>query len=403
MNHDTLTASTGQLVAHSEPTRGAGDLFDSFGPDGFAWFDGESGFVTSGVAARVPSDDAVAALEAITHEGDVSAPAPRAIGALPFDPRASAMLTIPRVILTLSANGTWWRTVIGSDQDGVDVLGDSAFPRHDPGRFTVRRSRDRATWDALMRAALDAIGDDRLAKVVLARDATVEADAPFDPIRVLGRLRAQNHGCYVFGDATGPGVFLGASPELLVERRGRTVRSRPMAGTVALGTGDAVAVDAALHTLKHEHEHRLVVDAVLDGLTRCGVQPTAAVPSVVTLSTVAHLVTEVEGTLDTPVDALRLVRALHPTPAVAGTPTEAALAFLDAHEDLQRGRYAGPVGWVDADGDGQFAVALRCAELDGAHAHLFAGAGIVAGSEPASEWLETQAKLEPMLRALVRP
>jgi isochorismate synthase EntC len=171
-----------------------------------------------------------------------------------------------------------------------------------------------------------------------------------------------------------------------------------MAGTIAAG-----ADDAALHTLKNEHEHQVVIDAVLDGLTACDVEITTAVPSIASFSTVAHLVTEVRGTATSNATALDLARALSPTPAVAGTPRPVALSFIEEHEPFARGRYGGPVGWVDAHGDGAFVVALRCGLLDGATAHLYAGAGIVDGSDPESEWAETQAKLEPMLRALVRP
>jgi menaquinone-specific isochorismate synthase len=137
---------------------------------------------------------------------------------------------------------------------------------------------------------------------------------------------------------------------------------------------------------------------------RCADLHADAVPEVAVFGPVAHLATPIRGRLSTPApSALELARLLHPTPAVGGTPRRAALDAIRELEGFDRGRYAGPVGWVDARGDGEWAIALRGAELDGARARLVAGAGIVAGSDPDAEWAETQAKLEPMLRALVRP
>jgi isochorismate synthase EntC len=196
--------------------------------------------------------------------------------------------------------------------------------------------------------------------------------------------------------------MVGASPELLVARYGDRVVSRPMAGTAVPGDG---ALERLAASPKDAREHRLVVDAILEVLgPRCLEVEAAAEPEVDEFADVAHLATPIHGTLRTPApDALTLARALHPTPAVAGTPTDAALAAIARLEPHGRGRYAGPVGWVDARGDGEWAVALRCASLDGARAVLHAGAGIVAGSDPDLEWTETEAKLDPMLRALVRP
>jgi menaquinone-specific isochorismate synthase len=382
-----------RLAARTEPFVGPSDLAAAFAADGFLWDDGETTFVTRGVAARVAADDVVEVLAAIPGTGTRTDLPLRAVGALPFDPTAPAELVIPAEVLTRFPDGTWWRTVIAdptaTDADDVRV---------DPGRFTVARGSDPAHWNAMVQAALAAIEADELTKVVLAREVEVTAEAPFDAVSILRRLGAQNPGCMIFADATAGGVFLGASPELLVERRGTAVTSRPMAGTIAAG-----ADDATLRTLKNEHEHQVVIDAVLEALRAADVRIDATTPSIASLSTVAHLATEVRGTTTAATTALDLARALSPTPAVAGTPREHALAFIAEHEAFARGRYGGPVGWVDANGDGSFAVALRCGLVDGATARLYAGAGIVAGSDPVSEWAETQAKLEPMLRALVRP
>jgi isochorismate synthase EntC len=177
-----------------------------------------------------------------------------------------------------------------------------------------------------------------------------------------------------------------------------------MAGTVARDAGDD-AVAALAGSVKDAHEHQFVVDAIVDALDgRCESLEVARTPEIARFSSVAHLVTPIRAVLREPApSALELARALHPTPAVGGTPYAESLALIAELELRDRGRYAGPVGWVDADGDGEFAVALRGGEIHGRTAVLRAGAGIVAGSDPEAEWAETEAKLDPMLRALVRP
>jgi len=243
---------------------------------------------------------------------------------------------------------------------------------------------------------LRAIDDDRVRKVVLAREVRVRADAPFDVVPVLARLRRTQPGCFVFAD----GGFVGATPELLVSRRDVDVTCRPMAGTVARDV-DAAAL---LGSRKEGFEHDEVAAAVVRELRDRCTGVAASEPVTASFADVTHLVTHVHGRLrDHATSALDLARALHPTPAVAGTPRDEALHMIRQLEPTARGNYAGPVGWVDGIGDGEFAVALRCAALDGCSARLHAGAGIVAGSDPAAEWEETSVKLEPMLRALVRP
>jgi menaquinone-specific isochorismate synthase len=255
-----------------------------------------------------------------------------------------------------------------------------------------------------VRALLDAIASGALAKAVLAREVVVTADAPFDLGAVVARLRRTQGGCFVFA-ADG---LVGATPELLVRRRGATVVSRPMAGTVsrgATGESDDDAEAALAASVKDGLEHRLVVDSVVNGLRAGGIHVTSVTePQVARLATMSHLATTITGHAEgTAPSALELALALHPTPAVGGAPRDAAVKMLRTVETFERGRYAGPVGWLDRRGDGAWGVALRCADLDRSRARLVAGAGIVAGSEPDAEWAETQAKLEPMLQVLVRP
>ncbi len=234
--------------------------------------------------------------------------------------------------------------------------------------------------------------------MVLARSVRVEADADFDLGAVLTRLRDRQAGCFVH-HADG---LVGASPELLVRRVGAAVEARPLAGTTRSGLGAPAALRGSS---KDGREHRLVVDGVVDVLApRCVTLDVPDQPQAIEFADVVHLATPMRGTLRDPLpSALALARALHPTAAVAGAPRDAALRTITALEAGDRGRYAGPVGWVDGRGDGEWAVALRGAEVDGPDAVLWAGAGIVAGSRPDAEWAETQVKLEPMLRALITP
>jgi menaquinone-specific isochorismate synthase len=204
--------------------------------------------------------------------------------------------------------------------------------------------------------------------------------------------------------------MVGASPELLVEIEGRTVRSRPLAGTTPR-TGDpdtdARLAEQLRASEKNQTEHRVVIDMVHDTLLpHCSYLDWEDEPSIVTVANVQHLGTYLEGALTEPAPhILDLVRALCPTPALGGSPTKEAIEFIVAQEGFQRGFYGGAVGWVNADGNGTFAVTIRCAEFshDRTSARLFAGGGIVADSEPLAELAETQAKFQAMLSAIIRP
>jgi menaquinone-specific isochorismate synthase len=204
--------------------------------------------------------------------------------------------------------------------------------------------------------------------------------------------------------------MIGASPELLVSVDGATVRSHPLAGTAPRSgdpTVDAQTAQRLIASTKDQVEHRVVIDMIHDTLLPwCSYLDWEPEPSVVTVANVMHLATEMEGHLSDPrPDVITLVRALCPTPALGGFPRSQALTLIEAVEGFDRGRYGGAVGWVDAAGDGVWAVAIRCAELsaDRRTARLVAGGGIVADSEPLAELAETQAKLQAMLSAIVRP
>ena len=363
------------------------------------------GLAGRGVARRVPWSDAAAALAAIETDDEVGLPGcgPVAFGARPFDPDAPAEVIVPREVFGRADDGTRWHTVIGDLDDRAGPpppLG----PSESPSRFTVEPSRSPAWWCELVEQATKAMAEGPLRKVVLAREIVVTADVPFDAAPILGRLRTTYPGCHLYR----VDGFVGASPELLVSRAGDIVRSHPMAGTAARGgdpTTDARLAAALLASTKDREEHQITIDMVHDTLLNwCSYVDYEAEPSIVPVANVQHLATLVEGRLSQPAPSVvELVDALHPTPAVCGSPRDDALAFIRAHEGFDRDRYAGAVGWVDGRGNGSWAVSLRCAALDGATARVFAGNGIVADSDPATELAETRSKLQAMLSALVRP
>ncbi|MGZ8766153.1 MAG: isochorismate synthase [Acidimicrobiia bacterium] len=372
------------------------DPLDALGPDGFAWLHDGVGFVTAGVAARVPVGDVDRVLAGFAVDDAVrgSGTGVIAVGALPFDPRTAGEMVVPAMVVGRTADGKAWIT----DVESVPPTPIAVSPR--PTRFTVRQGMGRDAWDAAVMRVRTEIDRDAVRKVVLARDVHVAADEPFDLPRVVRRLRTEQPGCFVFS----VDGLVGASPELLLARAGLDVWSRPLAGTTPRIDDAALAGLAA--STKDADEHRFVVDALVEEFRRrCGETVRVAGPEIMRFSTLAHLATTISGRLPAAraESALAFARALHPTPAVGGTPNDAAAALIDELEDGSRGRYAGPVGWVDADGNGEFALALRSAEIDGTDAVLRAGAGIVAGSDPGAEWAETEAKLAPMLSALIRP
>jgi menaquinone-specific isochorismate synthase len=377
-----------RLRARTEPVREPLVLLDHLGRDGCAWIDGDVGFTTAGVVATVAPDDAVEFLATIQHDlhRDAARVAgPRAVGALPF--AGTGRLIVPARIVGRDADGRGWCTTIDAPAPPPELH--LAPPA--PTSFTVAATSTELQWQRAVEAVLARINSSVVEKVVLARAVTVDADRPFVVRDVLARLHATQPNCVVYAD----GGFVGASPELLVRRRGDSVVCRPLAGT-------GPSAGALFESEKDQREHQLVVDAVVDTLAaHCDVVH-ANRPAPLELTDVAHLATTVTARARH-ATAVDLARALHPTPAVAGTPRDIALAMIGELESVPRGCYAGPFGWVDGRGDGEFIVSLRGAAIDGAHATLHAGAGIVAGSDAHTEWAETRAKLRPMLAALVAP
>ncbi|WP_345711062.1 isochorismate synthase, partial [Kineococcus glutinatus] len=243
-------------------------------------------------------------------------------------------------------------------------------------------------------------------KVVLARALDLHLDAPLDAGALLRALAAGDPTGYLFGaPLPGDAVLLGASPELVLRRSGAQVVSNPLAGSTRRSPDpveDRRRAAALLTSEKDRHEHALVADAVAAALRPfCRSLTVPAEPSVVGTGTMWHLSTRIGGHLDDPAtSSLELATALHPTPAVAGWPVPESLREIGEVEGFDREFYAGLVGWCDASGDGEWALALRCARLRGSSARIYAGAGVVAGSRPAAELAETSAKLRTLLRAL---
>jgi menaquinone-specific isochorismate synthase len=414
----TLTARTVRLPAGYEP-----DLLAVGGaPGAVVWQHGATGLAGRGQALRIrlpggldeigASGHVAAVLDAIGVTDDVGRPGcgPVAIGALPFDRQAAASLTVPAVMVGTDEDGTAWITTVGPAElgphDALEAADALAVlpPVNAPDSFSLVSGRPHTEWCALVGHAVAAIHAGRFDKVVLGREVLVEANRQLVPVDVLRRLHALYPSCILFA-AEG---FLGASPELLISRIGRNVASHPLAGTIPHSgdpEADARAATGLLASAKERHEHQLVVDAVAEALRPlCDRLDVPETPSIVSLRNVCHLGTLVRGRLagERP-SALDLVAALHPTPAVSGTPNEEALAYLREVEGFDRGHYAGPVGWLDRHGDGAWAVGIRSAEVRGHCARLFAGVGVVADSDPATELAETQLKLQALLAAVVRP
>lgn len=388
------------------------DLLDIAGADGVLFSRGGSGLAGRGEALRVAHDPATdpatavgAALSAIDVDDDVGRPGcgPVGFAALPFDPHRSGTIVVPELIVGRAEDGTRWVTTVGPDGTGSPDLHTTATSPSGPSRVEVTTARPAADWCSAVATATAAIRAGRLDKVVLAREVVVTADQPIAVATVLDRLRTVFPGCWI----TSVDGVIGASPELLVARSDDVVRSHPLAGTAPRGgdpTTDAQLGARLLASTKNREEHQITIDEVHETLLPwCSYLDSEAEPSIVAVANVQHLGTMVEGRLSDPVPSvLELVAALHPTPAVCGRPRGPALELIRDIEEMDRGSYAGPVGWVDHRGNGEWAVGVRSATIDGPVAHLRAGNGIVADSIPQTELAETQAKLQALLGVLIR-
>jgi menaquinone-specific isochorismate synthase len=388
----TLTGSGPERFA--EIRSAAAELFDS-------------GDVHAGTEAARPRVFGGFAFHAGACDGD------------PWGPFPEARFVLPRVQLTFAENGTWLTVnAAGPDAavaavedrlaDEVDRLAAVDRDAVDPPRPGIARSRrttSREAWRESVEAAVARIRGADLQKVVLAQALEADLAAEFPRAATLKRLADKYPDChrYFFEPDDGGSAFFGATPERLVSLRGRTVETDALAGTT--GRGETPAEDEwlaqeLLEDAKNVHEHQLVADTVREQLEPFAASIAAGERRVRRLATVQHLHTPITAELRDDRHVLELVEALHPTPAVGGLPPDRALRTIHETEPFDRGWYAAPVGWIDAAGNGAFAVAIRSAVATRRRATLFAGVGIVADSDPDREWDEIQLKYRPILDEL---
>jgi menaquinone-specific isochorismate synthase len=392
-----------------------------------AWLRDGQGLVAFGEAARLPVPpgpdrferaqqawDSLLAETVVHDEVRVPGSGPVALGSFPFDPAApGSALVVPAVVVG-QRDGVCWRTTFGRPvrpaehgradgrADGWAADGWAAAPaeQHGPVRWTDPGIGPEQ-WARRVRAALAAIDAGRVEKVVLARQLRGQSEHGID-LRALLRVATDRFPeCFTFLCQD----LFGSTPELLVSRHGSRIGSVVLAGSAGRGRDDDH--DAALSrglraSGKDSREHRFAVDSVAGLLAGvCTELTVPASPDLLRLANIQHLATRIGGTLARPdMSALRLAGLLHPTAAVCGTPTGEALRLIRELEPDSRSRYAGPVGWVDAAGNGEWGVALRCAEITGSRVRTWAGAGIVAGSEPDAEFRETDLKFRAVVEMM---
>jgi salicylate biosynthesis isochorismate synthase len=404
----TALAALGQVVA----------LEDS-GPDRFAT-----------VADRWRSLSARAVAEA---PGDPGGGGPIAVGGFALAPDGGASpawsgfepasMLVPEVALvrkeqegqrsvriTLSAlvqpDDTRDDLLAGLDRRLSELHG-PALPLLDPaptGRFQVSSGMPPEHYEAAVGRAVEMIRAGRLQKIVLAREVQVHAPDDYDPAAVFGVLREAFPSCFVFCVGRGDATLIAASPELLVRREGQRVSTIALAGSTRRSADPAVDAhlgERLMRDASYREEHAIVARRIERTLNRYAIWvATAPEPTLARIANIQHLATPIRAQLAAPVEAIELAGLMHPTPAVGGEPSSAALDLIPALEGLDRGWYSGPVGWTDAAGDGEFCVTLRCALLRGSVARCYAGNGIVRDSDPAAELAETEIKLEALLPLL---
>jgi menaquinone-specific isochorismate synthase len=420
---------TGRLFVRSVAVPDPGDLLGYLPqPDAVAWVHHGAGLVGWGEALRAAlpaGEDRFAAGEKwlpslfdaadVDDQVGVRGSGLVAFGTFTFDASSEgSALIVPEVLLGRDGHGQAWLTTVtlpGDDPPGTPRKGGTARPPfHPPGppRPPARvRWHDGSLpgpqWEQAVAEAVAAIKAGSLRKVVLALDQFATAAEPIDVRALLRRLADRYPDCFTFA-CDG---MVGATPELLIRQTGRQVSALVLAGTTPRG-GDLAEDEALgrelLASAKNTEEHAYAVASMREALEPlCNELDSQSRPTLIKLPNLQHLGTWVRGTLaadGTPRSALGLAAAVHPTAAVCGTPTGVALELIRELEHMDRERYAGPVGWVDADGNGEWGIALRCAQVSGRTARLFAGCGIVAGSDPAAELAEAQVKFRPMRGAL---
>lgn len=420
--HPPLPAPLVARTVAVDPARLPADLLSLLPAEGgLAWVRRGDGLVAWGEALRVDTAGAdrfadadaawrrVVAHAVVRDEVGVPGTGPLAFGSFAFadsSPVGGAVVA-PRVVVGRRGDVAWVTTQgIGTVEPPPELVAgpDPVAPQ---GLAWSDGAMSPGAWQDAVDGVVGRIRDGELEKVVLARDVVARAEGPLDVRWLLRRLAEAYPTCWTFA----VDGLVGATPELLVRSEKGLVTSRVLAGTIRrTGHDEADLAHAAMlaHSSKDLEEHEYAVESLTRELEPfCSSTNVPETPFVLHLPNVLHLATDVTGVLrtdgDTPPTSLTLAAALHPTAAVAGTPTPDACALIELLEGMDRGRYAGPVGWLGADGDGEWGIGLRSGELDPADPHrirLFAGCGIVAASDRDAELAESEAKLEPMRHAL---
>jgi isochorismate synthase len=352
------------------------------------------------------------------------------VGGFAFDPEggsnstwsslAPASLVLPQVSICRRGERAFLTVnAVVRAGEGVERLGeelsarlgglrlDSPLPLLDPhptAHAEIRSARPPREFEAAVEGATSRIDNGEFDKVVLAREVIVSAAAAHDPAAIFGAMREQFPACFCFCCGTPEAAFIGASPELLVRRAGAGVSTVALAGSTRRSSDPAVddhLGEQLLRSDKNRREQRIVAERIVRALRPHAVWVEAAAePEIVKVANIQHLATPVIAQLAEPHSAIEMAGLLHPTPAVGGEPWPAAAAAIADLEGMDRGWYAAPIGWMDATEDGEFCVALRSALLRDREAHLFAGVGVVAGSDPEAELAETEVKLQALLPLL---
>ncbi|WP_041322768.1 isochorismate synthase [Saccharomonospora viridis] len=391
------------VLARPRPVYRAEELLGAYLPGSFYYSSARGSLLADGVHASVGGQAgarAQAAAEAMDAAAAAGVSDPVVVGAIGFRPDDEASLVVPAVVRRAAASN--------------NRVSDRAAVGSPPGRWSVTPRPEPDVYVETVHRALARIAEGELRKVVLARGLELTADAPISVPSLLSRLVVLNPDAHVFAvDVTtsedpAPRSLIGASPELLVARRGDTVVANPLAGSLPRVADEAEnrrRIEALRTSAKDRAEHAYVADQVAGVLSRfCTELTVPDGPDVIGTATMWHLSTRITGRIANPTDpafsSLALAEALHPTPAVCGTPTDLARDVIKELESQNRGYYAGLVGWTDHHGDGEWVVTIRSAEVCDRTMWLSAGAGIVEGSDPTAELTETSAKLRTLLRAL---
>src|SRR5579859_1647126 len=414
---------TGRLIVRTVTVSDPGNLLERLPqPDVVAWVHHGAGLAGWGEAIRVTlpaGEDRFTAgekwLRSVFDAADVDdqvrvrGSGPVAFGTFTFDASSDgSVLIVPRVILGRDGRGLAWLTTVTEPGEAAPSgWPDGGTALTEPGALQWSEgSLPGPRWEQAVAEAVAAIKAGSLRKVVLARDVFATAAEPIDARILLRRLAERYPDCFTFA-CDG---MVGATPELLVRRDGQQVSALVLGGTLPRGADpaqDRALGEELLASAKNHEEHAYAVDSIRMALgPLCEALEVDERPALLKFPNLQHLGTRVRGTLaatGTPKSALALAAAVHPPAAVCGTPTGVALELIRELEQMDRERYAGPVGWVDAEGNGEWGIAIRSAQLSGRTARLFAGCGIVAGSEPAAELAETLVKLQPMRGALEDP